>query len=61
MDKDLLNLLKIPSDRLDSINAVLLDPNEQVISDFLKGGRKIWHSGGDKPSPYRIPSVYRTC
>jgi hypothetical protein len=36
MDKDLRNLLKIPSDRLDSINAVLFDPNEQVISDFLK-------------------------
>ena len=25
-----------PSDRLDAINAVLLDPNEQVINDFLK-------------------------
>ncbi len=36
MDKELLNLLKVPSDRLDSINKVLLDPNELVISDFLK-------------------------
>jgi hypothetical protein len=36
MEKDLRNLLKIPSDRLDAINAVLLDPNEQVINDFLK-------------------------
>jgi hypothetical protein len=36
MANKLRNLLKIPSDRLDSINSVLLDPNEQVISDFLK-------------------------
>ena len=36
MDKNLQNLLKIPSERLDSINAVLLDPNEHVINDFLK-------------------------
>jgi hypothetical protein len=36
MDQDIRNLLKIPSDRLDSINAVLLDPNEIVISDFLR-------------------------
>jgi hypothetical protein len=36
MDKNLRNLLKIPSERLDSINAVLLDPEEHVISDFLK-------------------------
>ena len=36
MDKELLNLLKVPSDRLDSINKVLLDPNERVIRDFLK-------------------------
>ena len=36
MEKDLRNLLKIPSDRLASINAVLLDPDEQVINDFLK-------------------------
>lgn len=36
MDKELLNMLKISSDRLDSINTVLLDPNERVISDFLK-------------------------
>jgi hypothetical protein len=36
MEKDLRNLLTIPTDRLDAINAVLLDPNEQVINDFLK-------------------------
>lgn len=36
MDKELLKLLIVPSDRLDSINKVLLDPNERVISDFLK-------------------------
>jgi hypothetical protein len=36
MEKDLRNLLKIPSDRLASINSVLLDPSEQVINDFLK-------------------------
>ena len=36
MEKDPRNLLKIPSDRLEAINAVLLDPNEQVINDFLK-------------------------
>ena len=36
MDQELHNLLKIPSDRLDSINAILLDPNEIVINDFLR-------------------------
>ena len=32
---DLRNLLAIPHDRLDSINSVLLDPNEKVMEDFL--------------------------
>ncbi len=36
MDTDLRTLLKIPSDRLDTLNSVLLDPNEQVINEFLK-------------------------
>ncbi|MGD0878785.1 MAG: hypothetical protein ABSA01_11640 [Anaerolineales bacterium] len=36
MEKDLRNLLNIPSDRLAAINTVLLDPKEQVINDFLK-------------------------
>jgi len=36
MENDLRNLLKIPADRLGAINAVLLDPDEQVINDFLK-------------------------
>ena len=36
MEKDLRGMLKIPSDRLDSINEVLLAPNERVITDFLK-------------------------
>ncbi len=40
MENNLRNLLKIPSDRLDSINAVMLDPNERVISDFLKVVKK---------------------
>jgi hypothetical protein len=40
MEKDLRNLLKIPHDRLDSINAVLLDPSERVINDFLKVVKK---------------------
>jgi hypothetical protein len=35
MDQNLRNLLRIPSDRLDSINTVLLDTDERVISDFL--------------------------
>jgi hypothetical protein len=35
MNKDLLKLLSIPSDRLESINAILLDPNERILSDFL--------------------------
>ena len=33
---DLQELLKIPYDRLDDINAVLLNPNEAVISNFLE-------------------------
>jgi hypothetical protein len=35
MDKDLRHLLAIPHDRLDAINAVLLDPGEKVMNDFL--------------------------
>ncbi len=35
MDKRLRNLLKIPYERLDSINAVLLDPDSQVMNEFL--------------------------
>jgi hypothetical protein len=35
MTEELRNLLKIPQDRLDDINAVLLNPNTQVISNFL--------------------------
>ena len=35
MDKDLRPLLAIPTDRLNAINAVLLDPEEIVINDFL--------------------------
>jgi hypothetical protein len=35
MDKDLRHLLAIPTDRLNAINAVLLDPEETVINDFL--------------------------
>jgi hypothetical protein len=36
MEKNLINLLKIPSDRLESVNAVFLDPEQHVIMDFLK-------------------------
>lgn len=36
MDKKVRQLLKIPYDRLDEINAVLLDPDERVIGDFMK-------------------------
>ena len=35
MTDNLRSLLAIPHDRLDTINAVLLDPNERVINDFL--------------------------
>jgi hypothetical protein len=35
MDKQLRNLLKIPYERLDSINAVLLDPDSRVMNEFL--------------------------
>ncbi|MDO9130945.1 MAG: hypothetical protein Q7U34_13875 [Anaerolineales bacterium] len=35
MTKDIRQLLKIPADRLDAINAVLLDPDERVVNDFL--------------------------
>jgi hypothetical protein len=36
MYKAYRQLLKIPYDRLDDINAVLLDPDERVINDFLE-------------------------
>ena len=35
MTQDLRNLLKIPYERLDDINAVLLNPDERVVNDFL--------------------------
>ncbi|HEY5269421.1 MAG TPA: hypothetical protein VII97_03735 [Anaerolineales bacterium] len=35
MNKDLRSLLTIPTNRLDAINAVLLDPGEKVMNDFL--------------------------
>jgi hypothetical protein len=35
MTNDLRKLLHIPKDRLDDINAILLDPDERVINDFL--------------------------
>ena len=35
MTKDLRKMLAIPANRLDALNAVLLDPEERVINDFL--------------------------
>ena len=35
MDENLRQLLKIPTSRLDDINAVLLDPETRVVNDFL--------------------------
>ncbi|OQX65240.1 MAG: hypothetical protein B5M51_01305 [Anaerolinea sp. 4484_236] len=35
MTQDLRNLLKIPNARLDEINAILLNPDERIINDFL--------------------------
>lgn len=35
MEQDIRHLLKIPTSRLDDINAILLDPNMQVVNDFL--------------------------
>jgi len=35
MTKDIRPLLEIPRDRLDAINAVLLDPDSRVMNDFL--------------------------
>jgi hypothetical protein len=36
MKEDLRQLLKIPRERLDEVNAVLLDPEMQVIDEFLE-------------------------
>ncbi|MCX6033787.1 MAG: hypothetical protein NTV38_02235 [Chloroflexi bacterium] len=36
MGKDLRSLLAIPTDRLDAINAVLLDPGEKVMNDIME-------------------------
>jgi hypothetical protein len=35
MDSDLRNRLRISESRLEEVNALLLDPNSQVINDFL--------------------------
>jgi hypothetical protein len=36
MDESLRQMLKIPYDRLDDINAVLLDPDMEVVNNFLE-------------------------
>jgi hypothetical protein len=36
MDAQYRNLLKIPYSRLDEVNALLMDPDQHVINDFLK-------------------------
>jgi len=36
MDKEYREMLKIPTDRLDAINAVLLDPNSKVMNAFME-------------------------
>jgi hypothetical protein len=36
MDEDLRQLLKIPYDRLDEINAVLMNPDMRIVNEFLK-------------------------
>jgi hypothetical protein len=36
MAKELRNLLEIPASRLEDINRILLDPNSQVVNDFMK-------------------------
>ena len=35
MTQDLRDLLKIPPARLEEINALLLNPDTQVVNDFL--------------------------
>ncbi len=35
MDNKYREMLKIPADRLDAINAVLLDPNSKVMQGFM--------------------------
>ena len=35
MNDDLRQRLRIPSERLNEINALLLDPNSRVMNDFL--------------------------
>ena len=35
MSEDLRHLLKIPVERLDDLNAILLDPDMRVVNDFL--------------------------
>ena len=35
MDKKYQEMLKIPADRLEAINAVLLDPNSKVMQGFM--------------------------
>jgi hypothetical protein len=40
MENDLRQLLKIPYERLDAINDVLLDPNSRAVQDFMAGIEK---------------------
>lgn len=36
MSEELRQLLKIPYDRLDSINSILLDPDSRLVNDFME-------------------------
>ena len=63
MDETLRQMLKIPYDRLDDINAVLLDPDIEVVNNFLEVVEKIWHAGGDQPQrpprPRQLPNLLK--
>lgn len=62
MDHKLRSLLKIPYDRLDDINTVLLDPNERVVNDLLDVVKKYGSPGeiNRKAAEARkLPNLYK--
>ncbi len=58
--RNLRQLLKIPYDRLDDINAVLLNPDMQVVNNFLEVVRKYGtpeEINRKAPKPRQLPNL----
>ena len=58
---DLRDRLAIPTDRLDDLNALLLDPETRVVNDLLAVVRALRHARGDQPPGARGRASCPSC